>query len=90
MLWILLSLVAQDDPRGLEFFEKKVRPVLAARCYECHSKDAKRLKGGLLLDTREGSRKGGDTGPAVVPGDLSRSLLVKAVRWGDPDLQMPP
>ncbi len=89
MIALALLLLAQDQ-QGIDFFEKKVRPVLVARCYECHSKDAKKLKGGLLLDTREGARKGGDTGPAVVPGDLSKSLLVKAVRWADEELQMPP
>jgi hypothetical protein len=78
------------DPEGLEFFEKKIRPVLVDRCYSCHSAQAQKLKGGLLLDTRSGIRKGGETGPAVVPGDLEKSLLVKALRYDDPDLKMPP
>jgi cytochrome c553 len=91
MIGLLFALLQEaSDPRGLEFFEKKVRPVLVARCYECHGKDAKKLKGGLLLDSREGALKGGDTGPAVVPGDLAKSLLIKAVRWTDEELQMPP
>src|SRR5688572_20853772 len=75
---------------GIEFFEKKVRPVLVEHCYECHGSTSKKIKGGLLLDTREGVLKGGDNGPAIVPGDPEKSLLIKAVRYTDPDLQMPP
>ena len=75
---------------GTEFFEQKIRPVLAERCYSCHSAIAEKLKGNLLLDTREGTLKGGDQGPSVVPGDPDRSLLIRAVRFTDPDLQMPP
>jgi mono/diheme cytochrome c family protein len=73
-----------------EFFENKVRPVLSRHCYKCHSAEATKVKGGLLLDTREGTLKGGDSGPAVIPGDAEKSLLIKAVRYTDPDLQMPP
>lgn len=73
-----------------DFFEAKIRPVLAKHCYECHSAEAGKSKGGLLLDTREGIRTGGDTGPAVVPGDLEKSLLIQAVRWHDPETAMPP
>lgn len=73
----------------IEFFEKKVRPLLADRCYECHSAE-KKTKGGLRLDTREGWQAGGDSGPALVPGDAEKSLLIKAIRWTDLDLQMPP
>jgi hypothetical protein len=75
---------------GIEFFEKNVRPILVDTCYKCHSAKSEKLKGGLLLDTRAGSLKGGKTGPAVVPGDLDKSLLIKAVRYTDEDLQMPP
>ncbi|MBI2927609.1 MAG: DUF1553 domain-containing protein [Verrucomicrobia bacterium] len=78
------------DPAGLEFFESKVRPVLVEHCYECHSAQAEKVKGGLLLDTREGLLKGGDTGPALVAGEPERSLLIKAVRYTDENLQMPP
>jgi len=78
------------EPAGLEFFEKHIRPVLVERCYKCHSAQAEKLKGGLLLDTREGVLKGGDTGPALLPGDPDKSLLIKAVRYTDADLQMPP
>ncbi len=74
----------------LAFFEKKIRPVLADKCYKCHSAQAEKVKGGLLLDTRAGARAGGDTGRAVVPGNPAGSLLLKALRWDDKDLQMPP
>lgn len=73
----------------LEFFEKKVRPLLSERCYECHSAE-KKTKGGLRLDTRDGWARGGDSGPALVPGEVEKSLLSKAIRWTDLDLQMPP
>ena len=78
------------DAAGVEFFEKRVRPLLADRCYRCHSDRATKLRGGLRLDTREGLLKGGNSGPAVVPGDPDRSLLIRAVRHADPDLKMPP
>ena len=77
-------------PEQLAFFEKKIRPVLVSQCYTCHSEEAKKDKGSLLLDTRDGIRKGGDTGPAVVPGDTRRSLLVKAIHQKDEKLKMPP
>jgi len=74
----------------LQFFEAKVRPVLADRCYKCHSRDADKIKGGLMLDTREGMLHGGDTGPAVSPGKPEDSLIVDAISYTDADLQMPP
>jgi Protein of unknown function (DUF1549)/Protein of unknown function (DUF1553)/Planctomycete cytochrome C len=77
-------------PEALEFFEKSVRPVLVDRCYSCHSRSAEKLKGNLFLDTREGALKGGDTGPAVTPGDLGRSLLIAAIARTNQDLAMPP
>ena len=82
------TLFAQDVA-GVDFFEKKVRPILVERCYDCHSVE-KNVKGGLLLDTAEGWRKGGDTGPAIVPGDVEKSLLITGVRYHDTDFQMPP
>jgi cytochrome c553 len=84
------SLAAADTSEGIAFFEKKIRPVLVDKCYSCHAADAKKIKGGLLLDTREGIRNGGDTGPAVVPGDEKRSLLLTAIRYADKDFEMPP
>jgi len=97
-LALLLSLVrpvicpAAPGPNGAgaEFFEKHVRPVLVENCYKCHSAQAEKVKGGLRLDTRDGLLKGGDSGPAIVPGDPERSLLIKAIRYTDDDLQMPP
>lgn len=77
-------------PEQLAFFEKQIRPVLVDKCYQCHSAEAEKIKGSLVLDTREGIRKGGDTGPAVVPGNLPASLLIKAIRYADSDLAMPP
>ncbi len=78
-----------EDREGIEFFEKKIRPVLIERCYECHSATAKKVEGSLWLDSRDASRKGGDLGPAIVPGDPDKSLLIQAIRYSD-DLQMPP
>lgn len=72
------------------FFESRIRPVLAEKCYSCHSAEAEKVKGALLLDTREGIRLGGDTGPAVVPGNLDESLLIAAIRYTDEDTAMPP
>jgi hypothetical protein len=82
--------VAGDDPAGLEFFESKIRPILVDNCYSCHSQKSPKIKGGLLLDSREGVLKGGDTGPAIKPGYVEESLLIKAVRYTDNDLRMPP
>jgi hypothetical protein len=81
-----------DTPpaEAVEFFEAKVRPVLVEHCYGCHSAEQGKSKGGLQLDTRAGVRAGGDGGPAVVPGKPDASPLVKAVRYTDPDLRMPP
>ncbi|KAB2646100.1 MAG: hypothetical protein DVB33_10130, partial [Verrucomicrobia bacterium] len=75
---------------GEEFFEKKIRPVLAESCYECHSASSKKLKGGLLVDNRAALLKGGDTGPAVVPGKPEKSLLLDAMAHRVEDLEMPP
>jgi mono/diheme cytochrome c family protein len=74
----------------VDFFENKIRPILADTCYKCHNAADGKLKGGLALDTKEATLKGGDTGPAVVPGDPDKSLLIKAITYKDPDLQMPP
>ncbi len=79
--------ISADD---LKFFESKIRPILADKCYKCHSKESDKVKGGLLLDTREATLGGGNTGPAVVPGKPDESLLIQAVRYKDEDLQMPP
>lgn len=75
---------------GLDFFEKKIRPVLIENCYGCHSSTARKLSASLLLDSRAGMLKGGASGqPAIVPGDPEASLLIKAIRYTDSKLQMP-
>jgi hypothetical protein len=84
------SSAAEPTAAQLEFFENKIRPVLADNCYKCHSTGADKVRGGLLLDSREAIRRGGDTAPAVVPGHPDQSLLIQAVRYTDPHLQMPP
>src|SRR5438046_172271 len=74
----------------IEFYEKKVQPILAENCYKCHSHQADKIKGEFVLDSREGLLKGGETGPAIVAGGPEKSLLIKAVRQVHEDLQMPP
>jgi cytochrome c553 len=81
------SAITKDESN---FFEKKIRPVLIKECYKCHSAEGKKAKGQLLLDNRDSSLKGGETGPAVIPNDVEQSLLIKAIRYLDKDLQMPP
>ena len=93
-VWLLVLLLpagvhGAEPPRAqVEFFEKKIRPVLVKHCYKCHSAQAAKVKGGLLLDTRDGLLKGGAGGPAIIPGDPAASLLLKALRHED--LEMPP
>ena len=83
--------VAAESPTGkaLDFFETKIRPVLATTCYTCHSAEAKTRMGGLSLDTRNGIREGGLRGHAVVPGDVEASIILQALRY-DGALKMPP
>jgi hypothetical protein len=71
------------------FFDSKVLPILQKRCFECHSHGTK-IKGGLALDSRSGWVEGGDNGPAIQPGEVETSLLVKAVRYIDAEFEMPP
>jgi hypothetical protein len=72
---------ARSTKQGAEFFEKQIRPILVQNCYQCHSGDPKKAKGGFLLDTREGLRKGGKSGSAITPGNPDQSLLIEAVRY---------
>ena len=72
------------------FFRDQVRPILADNCFKCHSHETGKSKGGLVVDSRASLLTGGDTGAAIVPGDAEKSLLIKAVRYEDEDLQMPP
>ncbi len=91
--FFLASLHAQDssdqERAKLDFFESKIRPVLIAHCQECHALDSEQA-GGLLLDSQAGWQKGGDQGPAIVPGKSNESLLLKAISYSNPKLQMPP
>lgn len=100
---ILISLVlaspgargqgSAPDAAGLAFFESKIRPILVEHCYRCHSVNAqaeKKLKAGLFVDSRMGLINGGESGPAVVPGKPKEGTLLKALRYTDPDLRMPP
>jgi cytochrome c553 len=86
------ALVAEEVAAGKveeTFFETRIRPVLAGTCGQCHGPDV--ASGGLRLDSREALLKGGEHGPAVVPGDAESSLLIKAIQHGeDQKLQMPP
>jgi mono/diheme cytochrome c family protein len=73
-----------------DFFTKQVQPIFQEHCFKCHSHSSDKIKGGLVLDSLDGMLTGGDSGPALVPGDVEKSLLVKAIRYKDEDLQMPP
>lgn len=94
LCWLTFTIPAlgqAPDRAGIEFFEAKIRPILVEKCYACHSAEAaqnKKLKGGLLLDTRAGIQRGGDSGPAVVPGKVEDSLLISALRHES--FEMPP
>jgi len=78
------------DAEAMEFFELRIRPLLVKKCYECHSSAADPVEGNLSLDTRDGWVRGGDRGPAIVPGKPDESLLMKVVLYQNPDLSMPP
>lgn len=88
-VFALFALCAAHGADDMTFFESRVLPLLRSRCYECHSHEGK-IKGGLALDLKSGWQTGGDTGPAIVPGNPDRSLLIQAVRYADPDREMPP
>jgi hypothetical protein len=80
--------VQKFDTEAVTFFQQKVRPLLESRCFKCHSKNAKRLEGGLRLDARPLLLKGGDTGASAVPGKPTESLLIEAINYES--LEMPP
>ena len=101
MKWIVQTLVAVALLRArldaaspsadeVSFFESKIRPLLSEHCYDCHSSKAEKIKGGLVLDSRDGWMAGGDSGDVIEPGSPEDSLLLTTVRYADPDLQMPP
>ncbi len=90
-IFIALLANAQEPPAAqLEFFESKVRPLLIDHCYECHSIKSGESSGDLLLDSAAATLKGGSQGTTIKPGDPDNSLMIKAVSYEDPDLQMPP
>jgi mono/diheme cytochrome c family protein len=80
----------QVDEGGVQFFDKNIRPLLVEHCFACHSAGAVKLRGELLLDSRQGVVKGGQRGPVIVAGEPDKSRLIRAIRWTDPELQMPP
>lgn len=79
-----------ESPEGSAFFESRIRPLLIEHCYECHSAERNKLKGGLALDTREGIERGGESGPLLQRGQPDASRLIEAVRYQNRDFQMPP
>jgi len=85
-----VAMAQTPSPGDLEFFEKKIRPVLSAQCYQCHSTSAKKLKAGLFLDSREGMLKGGENGAVIAPGKSKESALLIAVAQLDDETAMPP
>ncbi len=95
-LTVVLLLVPLDssalaaDSDGIEFFEKRIRPVLAEKCYACHSAASEKPQGGLLLDSHEGIMRGGSRGSAVNPAEPERSWLLRAILYENDDLKMPP
>jgi mono/diheme cytochrome c family protein len=87
---ISVATASEPSPDQLAFFEGKVRPLLIKHCYECHSTETKKLKGGLLLDSKEGWMAGGESGEAIEPGNPNESRLIESVRYKNSHLQMPP
>lgn len=95
LIWIAACGIVSADDSGFttadyEYFEKRIRPILVARCFECHSADAKTVHGGLLLDSSAGLKTGGDSGPVFEPGNPDESLLLSAIAYDTDGFQMPP
>ncbi len=88
LLFLMTSAHLSAAEADIEFFEKRIRPLLVENCQECHGAD--KQKGSLRLDHQAGWKKGGDSGPALIPGKTDESLLWKAVNYTDRDLKMPP
>src|SRR5687767_14684154 len=85
-----VAIAATSASESIDFFEAKIRPVLVANCYKCHSVESKKRKGGLWLDSRAAMLEGGDSGAVLTPGDPDKSRLIEAIRYKNPELQMPP
>ena len=77
----------QEVSEKIEFFESRIRPILANNCYSCHSENK---LGGLRVDSRVALLAGGKSGPAIVPGRPDESLLIQAILQADPKKKMPP
>jgi hypothetical protein len=90
LLLCSMNLIGGADHSKIEFFEERIRPALIQNCYECHSAKAKKLKAELFLDRKAGWEQGGESGPVIVPDNPEKSLLLKAIRYKDNDLRMPP
>src|SRR4249920_2838793 len=90
MLAAALAFRVNAQNATVDQFEKEIRPVLVSKCYACHSTSAATPQGGLLLDSTQGIRRGGNSGPAIQPGDPEHSLLMHAIRYTDKNLKMPP
>ncbi len=94
LLWFCcqpLGAFATDDSRaGRELFEKRIRPILIEHCHQCHSAESDEIQAGLRLDSQSGWQQGGDSGPAIRPGEPDQSLLLKAIRYDDDVSPMPP
>ena len=88
IFWLLSSFTAVVADEQTDFFERKIRPILAEHCYACHSAESDQLEGGLRLDSRDATRRGGDSGPAVTPHKIEESLLLSALKYES--LEMPP
>ena len=84
-------MMAKPTPAQVDFFESKVRPVLVENCFRCHGGDPKKkAKAGLTLTSLKGMLQGGESGPALVPGELDKSRIVEAIRYRNDNLSMPP
>ena len=88
-VFLIIQLSGIANPK-IEFFEKKIRPVLSKNCYQCHSAKSKSLKAGLLLDRKAGWTRGGKNGAVIIPKEPNESILMNALRYNNHDLQMPP
>lgn len=90
LICLIAVTLQAEEPSDTEFFQSRIEPLLKEKCLSCHSHSARQMEGGLTLDSKSGWAAGGDRGPAVVPSKPDDSLLIKAVRYDDSDLQMPP
>ena len=88
LVTLLFTSIPVRADEATDFFEKRIRPVLVQHCYECHSTKSRIVQANLYVDSREGLRTGGDSGPAVVPKKPDESLLLTALRYDG--LEMPP